>query len=938
MSDIQLRLKHGFRSTIQTWQAITYKRILQWSLLSVLLLICLGSGIMYGYISSLVKDVPIPSKSDVMAALDNHTLTGYAYFNNQTEIGRLWTGEDRLPTELTEIPQHVIDAFIAIEDTSFYSHSGVDWLATLRAIRQQIGNEDVQTGGSTITQQLTRRLFLNLDQTYQRKAAEIFLAWRMERVASKDDILLAYLNDIYFGRGSSGSNLYGIKAAAKGIFGVDQLYELHLAQAAYLAGLPQQPNAYSAYSSDGQINPEALASAIKRQRLVLQRMQQEELISASVYEGALQFDLAGSLAPTRAKEEGDYPFLMGEVERRATELLMQLEHPDADKLDPNYETLWQQARSNLVSNGYKVHTTINPTIYKAMKKIAQDPANFTENHPEKGMEQIGAMMIHNQTGAILGMIEGRDFAVEQLNHATQMVRQPGSAMKPIAAYLPAMEQGMIQPASIIDDVPLVMDNGGSVHIPDNWDGKYHGLVTAREALKRSYNIPALKLFNETVGIEEAWRFARRLGITTIVDQDQHARTGVLGGLTRGVTVEELTNAYAAIGNEGRFNDAYLIESIVDAKGVIVYQHTQEPAAVFSEETAYLMTDMMRDVVRSGTGSDMNRLFGHSDQVPFAGKTGTTQNHADVWFIGYTPDVTVGVWAGYEQSVHSLSRSDCSKTAGCGTQRAKRIWAQVMDASIEQQPDLFETTAFTMPPTIVKKTVSSYTGLLPTELLLERGDVVTDLFHPQYVPTEVDDRAGMTSYTIFGGVTYLAQPETPDDMISQSFKVRREKPIQAIMQEVEAGLARIPLGQRKPLSHYYPVDAELDGPSEIDPRTDDGHAPSPPERVKYSGREQANLSFALNGEPDVVGYRLYGSNDGNNYAYIAGKPVSTEAEAQFNIGADQPDYYMFVVTAVDVAGRESDASAIVFNESKSIDRWFSDYFNNKKPNKNKNKKK
>jgi penicillin-binding protein 1B len=346
---------------------------------------------------------------------------------------------------------------------------------------------------------------------------------------------------------------------------------------------------------------------------------------------------------------------------------------------------------------------------------------------------------------------------------------------------------------------------------------------------------------------------------------------------------------------------------------------------------------MRDVVRSGTGSDMKNMFGHYEQIPFAGKTGTTQNNADVWFIGYTPDVTVGVWAGYEQSKHSLTKSGCSKTAGCGTQRAKQIWAKVMDASIKQQPDLFESAAFDMPSGLVKETVSRYTGLLPTKQLLERKDVVTDLFDPRYVPTEVDDRAGMTSYTIVGGVPYLAQPETPEDMIYRSFLVQRQKPIQEMMKEVEAGLARMPAGQRKSLSHYYPVDAELDGPSKVDPRVDDGQSPIAPTEVKFSGNNHASVSFKLNGEPDVVGYRIYGSNDGKDYAYIAGKPVSSESEAVFNMSGD--NHYMFVVTAVDVAGRESNASDIVFNESKSIEKWFSEYFNNKNLNKkNGNKKK
>ncbi len=220
----------------------------------------------------------------------------------------------------------------------------------------------------------------------------------------------------------------------------------------------------------------------------------------------------------------------------------------------------------------------------------------------KGIEQVGAVMIDNKTGAILSMLEGRDFFKEQLNHATQAYRQPGSTMKPIAAFLPALEKGAIQPASVIDDVPIILKDGTKVgyHIPENWDDGYHGLITARTALNQSYNIPAIKLFTETVGIKEAWAFASKLGIRSITPDDYVAQTGVIGGLKYGVSVKELTNAYATIGNEGVFNEAFMIRKITDSNNQIIYEHESKPTTVFSQETAYLMTDMMRTVITSGT--------------------------------------------------------------------------------------------------------------------------------------------------------------------------------------------------------------------------------------------------------------------------------------------------------------------------------------------------
>lgn len=936
MRNIQLRLTRGYQNFIVWLKKKSTIKIIKWCSLSILILVFFAFGIIYGYVSSLVKDQPIISNDEIKAAVADNDLTSFVYFNDQSEVGRLSVGEDRMNIELDEIPQMVIDAVIAIEDNHFYQHHGMDIKGTLRAIMQQLGNKNIQTGGSTITQQLSRRLFLSMDQTYERKAAEILLAMRIDRVVSKDDILLAYLTKIYFGKGASGNNLYGVKSAAKGIFDIDDLHKLHIAQAAYLVGLPQQPNAFSAFDRKGELNTLALDKAIERQKLVLLRMKEEKKLTQEQYEEALTFDIKASFSKSRFEAYNTYPFLMMEVERKATQLLIQLEHPNLEPNDPNYEAAWDEAKHQLTRKGYRIHTTIDPIIYHAMNAIAENKTYYTEEDPEKGIEQIGAIMIDNRSGAILGMIEGRDFQAEQLNHATQMIRQPGSAMKPIAAYLPALEEGFIQPASIIDDVPIVLDSGNGAHIPENWDGEYHGLVTAREALEWSYNIPAIKLFKDKVGIQNAWSFARSLGITSITDDDELAQTGVIGGLTYGVSVEELTNAYATIGNQGMYNQTFLIDHIEDASGKIVFAHQQAPTSVFSEQTAYLMTDMLRSVVKSGTAKNMANYYEHYDKAPFVGKTGSTQNNTDAWFIGYTPDISVGVWAGYDQPVHKLSTRQCSKTAGCGTERAKKIWAHIMDAAMDKRQPLFSTKEFIEPVDIVTKAVSKYSGMLPTDELRARNDVIRDIFNSAYVPTEVDDVARMTTYVSYNGGKYLAQPETPSDMVSRAFMVSREKSISEIIQEVSSGLKRMPSEERKSISHYYPNDAELDGPTEIDPRMDDGSAPSKPSQLSLSKSDDTlTIIFNMNSEPDVIGYRLYGSDDGQSFSVLHGKPISSQADAHFTIDRqmDEMDYYMYAVTAVDVAGKESDVSDIVFNDRKSINDWFSDFFK-----KNKNKKK
>jgi penicillin-binding protein len=412
-------------------------------------------------------------------------------------------------------------------------------------------------------------------------------------------------------------------------------------------------------------------------------------------------------------------------------------------------------------------------------------------------------------------------------------------------------------------------------------------------------------------------------------QDAQAKTGVIGGLTYGVSVEELTNAYTSIGNQGIYNGSYLIAKIQNAMGEVIYEHHPEPKSVFSKQTAFLMTDMMKSVINSGTAADMKNYFQHYNQVPFVGKTGSTQDDADAWFIGYTPDITVGAWAGYDQSKYKLTTKHCSLTAGCGTTRAKKIWAHIMDASLDKEQKLFPTKEFMMPEEIVTKTVSRYTGKLPTAEIQTRNDVVTDLFNLKFIPTETDNAAGMTKYISFNGINYRANPATPADMVSEQFMVRREKPISVIINEIQEGLKLVPAEQRQSISHYVPIDSELDGPVDTDPRMDDGNPPSSPKGlVLQSSNEAVILSFALNNEQDVVGYRLYGSDDGHTFSFIQGKPVSTQVEAQFTIVSAQRNYYMYALTAVDVAGNQSPMSDIKFNEKKSIEDWFSQYFNNK----------
>ncbi|MCC2686720.1 MAG: carboxypeptidase, partial [Paenibacillaceae bacterium] len=473
--------------------------MLKWFLIVGIVCCFIGGGAAVGYVAALTQDDPVRSKDFIMEKMEENSLTGFVYFNDDTPVGQLRTEEDRRMATLDEIPQLMQDAVIAVEDNDFYTHHGVDIKGTLRAVMQKLLHEPVQTGGSTITQQLARRVFLTLDREDSRKAKEIFLSLRMERLLSKDQILLAYLNKVPYGNGSTGYNLYGIKAAAKGLFNINDLNELNVAEAAFLAGLPQQPSNFSSFTSKGEFDETGFNRAMTRQRLVLLRMLEENKIDQNEYDEAMSFDLKGALAEPGQKAYNVYPYLMIEAERQATDVLLTQQFPDLAAHPESNPDAYNQAKNTVLTQmlheGYHIYTTIDKKIYDSMQEIARNGKNFTPDDPKKGVEQIGAVMLDNSTSAVLGMIEGRDFFTEQLNHATQALRQPGSSMKPIAAYIPAIEAGQIQPGEIIDDVPIVLKDGQKgFHIPENWDGDFHGLITARTALNQSYNIPAIKLF------------------------------------------------------------------------------------------------------------------------------------------------------------------------------------------------------------------------------------------------------------------------------------------------------------------------------------------------------------------------------------------------------------------------------------------------------------
>ncbi|MBO8163727.1 MAG: transglycosylase domain-containing protein [Brevibacillus sp.] len=858
----------------------------------------LAGGVLTGYVASLVKDEPIRSREEYEEKIFSNHLTGFAYYSDGSLIGQLRAEEDRRLVKLSEVSHHLINAIIATEDKHFYDHHGIVLQSTLRGAYQDFTNQPVVTGGSTLTQQLIKITVLSREVSHERKVKEIFNALRLERMFSKDQILEAYLNEMYFGKSANGSNVYGVQAAAKGIFNKD-VGDLTLAEASYLAGMLQSPAAYIPFEEDG------YRRGKERQKMVLDRMLENKFITQEQYDQAYNTDLRALLAKPSARAYSQHPHLMMELEERAAQALLDAELKesgrDKDSIGPNeYRQLLEDKRREILRNGYHIYTTIDKRINQIMESIASDPDNFGKNATytvnlgngskkeiKDALEEVGAMMIDNDTGAILGMIGGRDFRVEQTNHAT-VPRQPGSAMKPLAAYAPAFELGLLQPGTPIDDSPLLLADGtkGS-HLPANWDYKYRGMISAREALRMSWNVPAIKTYLK-VSIPTALDFVKKMGITTLVESDYHAATGVIGGLTYGLTVEEITNAYATFANRGSFIDAYMIERIEDSKGNIVYRHETKPQPVFSEQTAYLMTDMMRTVVNAGTGTAVRRYIPRS--VDVAGKTGTTNADNDLWFVGYTPEVTLGVWIGYDVP-HPLPRSSSS--------RPMEIWGKVMKDVLALEPSAIQADArFEKPDGIVSFTVDSKSGLLPTELSKEAGHLITDLFNRQFIPNKADDLHQKARIVEFDGKRYLAKEGTPDDFVTEGIFFRSPEPINVTEEQIK---------KHNPKAATRPLDWEQRLPEEEDPRIEQNGPPDTPLDLTVSKADgKVILNWKSTQEPDLLGYRVYRADVDGIFTHIG--TVKDPKVTTFTDEKGTSGQHAYYVTAVDIAGQESAPSS------------------------------
>ena len=654
----------------RAWSAATR---FPWKLFFALVVIAVSAaaGLTFGIVQWLGHDLPPASQLSSIQAPIKTTV-----YDSRGRILHEFFKENRSLVPLQQIPRNLVNATLSTEDRNFYHHWGVDLWGVGRAAVNNVLHLRSTQGGSTITQQLARNLFLTQERTVARKLKEIALAIEIERNYSKDQILEMYFNQIYFGEGA-----YGVDAAAKTFYG-KPVQELTLPECALLAGLPANPSVYSPRR-----RPKAAAA---RRDKVLRNMLATQAITQVEYEQATNEPLG--VTPMRYGNDRA-PYFVEMVRQH---------------LDERF------GADAVYSGGLKVYTTLDMDLQQIAEralevqleqlerelKLKVTPQNYNVTAAEAVHGNLSTPYLQGsfvaldpRNGYIRALVGGRNWVHSNFNRATQALRQPGSAFKPFI-YTAAIDNGFHPNDTIVDEPVSFPSGNGMMYQPSNYDRTFRGPVTLRYALQQSINIPAVKLLKK-VGTSLVASYARRMGIRTPVGQNLSMALG-----TSEVTLLELTSSYGVFADRGIRNDPLYVLKVEDKSGNVLERNSPHPVEVLSEETAAVMTSMLQDVVDRGTGYPA-RLRGFTN--PAAGKTGTMDDYMDAWFVGFTPSLVAGAWVGFDEK----------KTIGpgmTGARAALPAWTDFMLGATRGRPvESFE------PPTgSVTRLICAESGMLATD--------------------------------------------------------------------------------------------------------------------------------------------------------------------------------------------------------------------------------
>lgn len=841
-------------------------------LLVLVIVIIIGIGATAGIVIAIAKEAPEIDPTNISALLNQ---TSFILDQNGNVIEKIQTKEYRTIVSIDQMPEHLKDAFISIEDERFYDHIGVDPKGIIKSTIDNIKAGHIVRGASTITQQLAKNLYLTSEKKLDRKIKEAYLALQIEKVLTKDQILEAYLNRIFLGQGA-----YGVQEAAQTYFSKD-VEDLTIAESAVLAGIIKSPSKYALFKT---LPPEKFDSekhvevgqidtlgekyiavyneeAINRQKVVLAKMLELGKITEEEYNEALNEDIRAKIKPGEKKIKGISSYFNDYIKVQVIEALMEelgyskeeaeeelytgglkiystmdvdlqrqlediyknftevlLGNPDNIKgpafiswrlnsaqnivdernniifykqehiLDENYNLIIEKNTFELTDNQlilknkkltpyksnieiadyYRIDNRKNLVTHRlgtlALPEeefsITEDKAiiisnNFLKNNPDfysisddgnllinekyfyrhkEGIvqPQSATVIMDYKTGEIKALVGGRDVEGYQiLNRATSSPRQPGSTIKPLSAYLPALDNGFTA-ASPIDDIPYY-NNEGELW-PNNWYTGYKGIHTLRKSVEQSVNVNSVKVV-EAIGIKNSMEYLSRMGIINKndptkdnfitaaennINNDENLSALGLGGMSKGLTPLEMTAAYGSIANAGTYIKPIAFTKVLDNNDNLLIDNTPKKNAVVSPEIAYIMSDILRTTVTNG-------IAGRAQipNMPTAGKTGTTQDKADAWFVGFTPYYVTGVWIGNDSPQIKLNQ---------GSSIAAQFWKIIMT----QVHEGLESKNFEQPANIVSVQVCSQSGKLPTELCSHdpRGStIITEIFAQGTQPTE-----------------------------------------------------------------------------------------------------------------------------------------------------------------------------------------------------------
>lgn len=567
----------------------------------------LGCAFATGFLYSVVKEMPVLEALSVpRPALSSELFAG----DSSTSLGRVFSDENRVLVTSDQIPASLKQAFVSIEDRSFYTHIGIDPRGMARAVVTNLTEGDLTgQGASTITQQLVRNLYLSRQKKFARKLQEIIIALRIEKKYSKEEIMTFYLNEVYLGAGA-----YGVQTAAYTYFG-KPVSELTVPESAMLAGLAQRPSYTSPFDN--------MEAAVKRRNQVLSAMREEGYLTPAQFEEARESEIV-----LTSKRDVDATGYKG------------LKHPWFAKqaLDEAIEVLGPNGARLVYFGGVRIYTTVNPDWQTIAEEIVT--RRVSEWQKQK-IEQGALCAIDPRTGAVRALVGGVDFSGNEFNRATQADRQPGSSFKPFV-YLAALEAGYSPQSLCLDEPKSFTDDIGKVYKPKNYDNSYMGVMTMKKALELSRNVIAV-VAADIVGPKAVAEAAQKAGIR----RDLPVYLSLALGAGE-VTLLELTNAYSTLAARGLYHEPYLVEYITDARGQILYRRRPKGERVFQENHVDMLNMMLQGVVTQGTGT-RSRI-----DRPSAGKTGTTSDFIDAWFMGYTPDLVCGAWVGRDDNTSMSS--------------------------------------------------------------------------------------------------------------------------------------------------------------------------------------------------------------------------------------------------------------------------------------------